>query len=70
MAGTGKWLMILGSALLVVGAIVFFAGKVPWFGKLPGDIVWRKGHFTLFVPLATTLRASILLTIIVKLVAR
>jgi len=66
----GKLLVLLGGLLVVVGILLIFADRIPFLGKLPGDIVYRKGNFTLYVPIVTMLVISILLTIILNLFRR
>jgi len=56
--------------MIVLGALFYVFGKIPWFGRLPGDIVIRREGFTLFLPVATMLLVSIFLSIIFNLVAR
>ena len=64
MSQLGKSLIIIGIIIFVVGIILSFAGKIPFLGKLPGDIYIKKGNYTLYFPLAT----SILLSLIVSLI--
>ena len=64
----GKWLILLGVLLVAVGAVIFLLGKVPWIGRLPGDIVIQNENFSCFFPLATSILLSIVLTILVQLV--
>ncbi|MFQ6008998.1 MAG: DUF2905 domain-containing protein [Candidatus Zixiibacteriota bacterium] len=66
----GKLLILFGSLLLVVGILLIFADRLPFLGKLPGDIVYRKGNFTLYVPIATMIVVSILLTILLNIFRR
>ena len=66
----GRILMGLGAALLVVGAFIVLAGKVPHVGRLPGDIVWRRGGFTFYFPLVTCLLASALVSVVLWLLRR
>jgi len=66
----GKVLILFGVLLVVVGILLIFADRIPFLGKLPGDIVYRKGNFTLYVPIVTMLVISILLTIILNLFRR
>lgn len=61
----GRLLIIFGFAIVVVGAVIVVAGRLP---RLPGDIVIRRDTFTLYVPLMTSLVISILLTLILSLV--
>lgn len=45
-------------------------GKLPWAGKLPGDIHWRSGSYSVSVPIVSSVLASILLTVILNIVLR
>jgi hypothetical protein len=60
-------LIVLGGLLLVVGLLLSFGTRVPWLGRLPGDIVYRKGNFTFYFPLATSLLVSLILTAVLAL---
>ncbi len=60
----GRLLLILGVVIAVIGLIMMLAPKIPFLGRLPGDIVIRKGNFTFYFPLATSIILSIVLTII------
>ncbi|HTP66399.1 MAG TPA: DUF2905 domain-containing protein [Geobacteraceae bacterium] len=64
MAPLGKSLIIMGIVIAAVGVVITFAGKIPWLGRLPGDIYIKRDSFTFYFPLAT----SILLSIIISLV--
>jgi hypothetical protein len=66
----GRALVIFGLVVVAIGALVLFAGKMPFIGKLPGDIVVRKGNFTLYAPLMTGLILSLLLTVALNLWSR
>ena len=66
----GKILILFGALLIIAGVFLIFADRLPFIGKLPGDIVYRKGNFTLYVPIATMLIVSILLTILLNLFRR
>ncbi len=63
----GKTLILFGVMLILFGALMWaierFAGARGG-GLLPGDIVWRKGNFTVGVFLGTSIALSILLTVI------
>ena len=48
----GRLLIIFGVVLVGVGLLLNLAGKIPWLGKLPGDIYYKGDHVTLYVPLA------------------
>lgn len=66
----GKILIFLGLVLVAVGLIFLLGPKIPWLGKLPGDITIKKDNFTFYFPLATSIVISILLTILFSLFRR
>ncbi len=66
----GKALVILGAALLIVGLLLLFAGKIPFLGKLPGDIIIRRQNFTFYFPLATSIILSLLISLILYLIGK
>ena len=68
--GLGKLLMFLGLLLFILGMLFLFLGKIPWLGKLPGDIIVRKKNFTFYFPLATSLLISLLLSLLLWLIGR
>jgi uncharacterized membrane-anchored protein len=63
-----KSLMLLGVVLFVIGLIVFLAPKIPWLGKLPGDIHFRGKNFRVDFPLATSILISIFLSILLTVI--
>ncbi len=66
----GKMLMIMGVVLLILGVSLYFFDKVPFLGKLPGDIVVRKKDFVFYFPIVTSIIISVVLTIILNIIAR
>lgn len=66
----GKMLILVGGVLVVLGLALVFAGKVPWLGRLPGDIMVERKSFGFYFPLTTCLIISIVLTVIFSLLAR
>ena len=66
----GRLLLVVGAVILVLGLVLTFAGRVPFLGRLPGDIVYRRGNVTLYFPLATSILLSLLLTAILWLFRR
>jgi hypothetical protein len=66
----GRLLLIVGAVILVLGLVLTFAGRVPFLGRLPGDMVYRRGNVTLYFPLATSILLSLLLTAILWLFRR
>jgi hypothetical protein len=63
----GRTLMAVGGVILVLGLAILLASKVPYIGRLPGDFVWKRGHFSFYFPLATCLVASLLVSLILYL---
>jgi hypothetical protein len=70
MPGMGKMLIIMGLIITAVGVLFVLAGKIPWLGRLPGDICIKKENFTLYFPLATSILVSIVLSLILWLLRR
>jgi hypothetical protein len=66
----GRSLILLGLVLVVVGVVVLLAGRVnlPFLGRLPGDILWRRGNVTVYFPLVSCLVASLVLTVLLNVV--
>ncbi|MGB2650713.1 MAG: DUF2905 domain-containing protein [Candidatus Omnitrophota bacterium] len=60
----GKFLVIFGAILILLGAMFMLVGKLPWIGRLPGDIVIRKESFTLYFPVTTCILVSIVVSAI------
>ena len=58
----GKLLIGLGIAMIAIGGVLLLFGKIPWIGRLPGDIMVQKKNFTIYFPLATSILLSLLLT--------
>ena len=66
----GKLLLIFGVVMIVIGALFTLSGKIPWIGRLPGDVIIRKKTFTFYFPLATSILLSLILTFIFWLIRR
>ncbi|ABZ84389.1 hypothetical protein HM1_1831 [Heliomicrobium modesticaldum Ice1] len=66
----GKWLMVLGAGLLLLGGLFWLLSQFVSLGRLPGDISWQKGNFSFYFPLASSLLLSLLLTILLNLFLR
>lgn len=70
MPGLGRMLIIAGLLLVAAGLVIGLAPRVPWLGRLPGDIVLRRGQFSLFVPITTCLLVSLVLSLVMWLLRR
>jgi hypothetical protein len=64
MSEFGKTLIFFGLILLIVGAILSLAGKLPWVGNLPGDITIQRGRFTFYFPITTCIVISAVLSVV------
>ncbi len=64
MPSMGKTLIILGVILIVIGLAFTYGPKIPWLGKLPGDISIKKDNFSFYFPITTSIIISIILTIL------
>jgi hypothetical protein len=64
----GKLLIVIGIVVTVLGIILLFSGKTPWLGRLPGDFYFKDRNFSFYFPLATSLRISIVLSLILWLI--
>jgi hypothetical protein len=60
----GKFLIIVGIVCIVVGLIINYGHKIPFLGKLPGDISIDKGNVKVYFPIATSILISILLSLL------
>lgn len=60
----GKVLALFGVAMIVVGGIFMLGAKVPWLGRLPGDIYVQKKNFSFFFPITTSILISIAISLI------
>ena len=65
----GKTLIVLGVVLVGVGLLVTFFDKIPFLGKLPGDIHIKRDNFQFYFPIATSVVLSLLLTLILWIVS-
>jgi hypothetical protein len=70
MTGLGKTLIVFGLITTALGIIISFAGKVPWLGRLPGDVYIRKENFTFYFPLATGILLSVIISLILWLLRK
>jgi len=63
----GKMLILLGVFIILMGLLLLLGEKIPWIGRLPGDIIIRKKNFTFYFPLVTSILISIILTLLFTL---
>jgi len=66
----GKILIITGAVLLVLGVVFVLWPKIPFLGKLPGDLSFNIGSLRIYAPLVTFLVISLILTVVVNVILR
>jgi len=66
----GKILIIMGSMLVAIGLFLIFFDKIPFFGKLPGDIVIKKKNVVVYIPIVTSLILSLVLSLIFFIISK
>jgi len=60
----GRLLIIVGLIAIAVGGLLLLSGKLPWLGRLPGDIFIKRENFSFYFPLATSLLISVVLSLL------
>ena len=69
--GAGRWLLIVGIGIALVGAVLWAAGRFfPNLGQLPGTIRIQGSGFTCLIPLLGSILLSVLLTIVLNFLAK
>jgi hypothetical protein len=66
----GKFLILLGLIIAAIGGLLLFFEKIPWIGRLPGDIMIQRRNFTFYFPVVTSILLSVILTLIFWLIGR
>lgn len=69
MKSTGLMLVLAGAGLIVLGLLVY-SGALSWFGRLPGDLRWEGEHTRVYVPFASMLLLSVLLSLLAFVLRR
>ena len=70
MHDVGRFLIVVGVVIVLAGAALLLAGRIPWLGRLPGDIVIRRDRVTFYFPIVTSIVLSVLLTLLLNLFRR
>jgi hypothetical protein len=66
----GRLLLTFGIGIALIGGLLMLGGRIPWLGRLPGDIRIERDGFSCFIPLATSIILSLLLTLLLNLILR
>ncbi|MEX2430960.1 MAG: DUF2905 domain-containing protein [Dehalococcoidia bacterium] len=69
-ATLGRLLIVIAMVTLALGVVVLLLGRVPFIGRLPGDLTFRRDGLTVFFPFVTMILLSVLLTVVFNVVAR
>ncbi len=70
MNSIGKILIVSGVVLIVVGGIFVLGIKIPWIGKLPGDVVIKRENFSFYFPVMTCILLSLILSFLLHFLLR
>ncbi len=68
MGELAKVMILIGAVLIAVGLVILFFPRLPFVGKLPGDILVKKEHFTFYFPLATSIIISIIISLVLYVI--
>lgn len=67
MGELGRVLIFFGIALVILGGLFLLGPRIPFVGHLPGDFLIRRDHATLYIPLATCLILSLVISILLNI---
>lgn len=67
MQDVGRLLVLVGAFAVVLGLVLLVAPRIPWLGRLPGDILIRRDSFTFYFPVVTSLVVSVIVTLLLNL---
>ncbi len=68
MGETAKVIIIIGVVLILVGLAILVLPRLPFVGKLPGDILIKKENYTFYFPLATSIVISIIISLVLFII--
>ena len=66
----GKLLIVVGLLTVVIGGALLLVGRIPWLGRLPGDVVVHRGPVTFYFPIVTSIIVSVVLSLLFGLFRR
>ena len=73
MAGLGKLLLLVGGTLVILGLVLVAGARIPFLsqlGRLPGDLRIERPGFTLYLPIASSILVSVVLTVLFRIFFR
>jgi hypothetical protein len=63
----GRIFIVIGIIFLILGALFIFGNKIPYVGRLPGDIIIQKKNFTFYFPITTLILLNLLVLLLIYL---
>lgn len=66
----GRTLVVIGLVITLAGVVLLVAGRLPWLGRLPGDVAIQRGNWTFYAPIGTSILLSVVLTLVLWLLGR
>ena len=66
----GKILIFIGIGIIILGGLLWLFSRIPFAGKLPGDITIKKENFSFYFPITTCIIISIVITVILNIALR
>ncbi len=66
----GWVLIVIGLVIVLMGGLLLFSGEIPFFGKLPGDIIIKREHFAFYFPIVSMLIISAIISLILFIVCK
>jgi hypothetical protein len=70
MQDIGRFLVITGMIVAAIGGLFLLSGRIPWIGRLPGDLFIQRKNFTFYFPIATSILLSIIISLILWFAGR
>ena len=69
-SGMARLLIVMGLLIAGLGVLLSVAGRLPWLGRLPGDMLIRRDGVFLYIPLTSGLLLSLIVTVVMRLFSR
>jgi hypothetical protein len=70
MPDLGRTLVVIGVVIVAIGLVILLAGRIPWIGRLPGDIHVQRESWSFYFPLTTSIVISVVLSLLFYLFGR
>jgi len=65
----GKMLVLVGIVITGVGFLMMFSEKIPYLGRLPGDISVKRENFQLYIPITTSILISVAVSVVLWVIS-